>query len=353
MTSCRRRIRRSTGRGRDGGTEAARQGLMLAHRLAVTTAVATVVLIVFGGLVTNTGAALAVPDWPRTFGHNMFLFPWSGMVGGVFYEHSHRLLGALVGLLTVALAAALWPRGGRLRVLGVVAVAVVIAQGVIGGLRVILLTDVLAMVHGPLAQGFFALIAALAFLTAPAAARPGLVADAPVRRLAILAVAALYAQIVLGALLTHAGWLWLHLAGAVAVFAVVPIVTARVRRTGDVVAIPLSRALLALLGVQLALGVGAYLARFSSIWIPGEQLTMLMLPVAHRLVGGLLLAASVVLTLRLWTVAAAENGPSASLPRSRRPAAYAAYASAVDSLGASHLDRSRRPTSTGVPEGSA
>ena len=83
-----------------------------AHRLAVLTAAATCVLIVFGGLVTNTGAALAVPDWPTTFGHNMFLFPWSQMIGGVFYEHSHRLLGATVGLLTLALAAALWRRGG-------------------------------------------------------------------------------------------------------------------------------------------------------------------------------------------------------------------------------------------------
>ena len=72
---------------------------MLAHRLALATAAATVILIVFGGLVTNTGAALAVPDWPTTFGHNMFLYPWSGMIGGIFYEHSHRLLGATVGLL--------------------------------------------------------------------------------------------------------------------------------------------------------------------------------------------------------------------------------------------------------------
>ena len=80
----------------------------VAHSLALATLAATAVLIVLGGLVTNTGAALAVPDWPSTFGHNMFLFPWSRMVGGVFYEHSHRLAGALVGLLTVALAAALW-----------------------------------------------------------------------------------------------------------------------------------------------------------------------------------------------------------------------------------------------------
>jgi cytochrome c oxidase assembly protein subunit 15 len=286
---------------------------MLAHRLALSTAVTTVVLIVFGGLVTNTGAALAVPDWPTTFGHNMFLYPWSGMVGGVFYEHSHRLLGAAVGLLTVALAAALWPRGGRLRVLGIVAVATVIAQGVIGGLRVVLLTDALAMVHGPLAQAFLALVVALAFLTSGAAARPRVVTDAALRWLALAAVAALYFQIVLGALLTHAGWLWLHLAGAVVVFAVTPLATARARRSGDAIAAPVSRVLLVLLGVQLALGVGAYLARFSALWIPGEQVTMLVLPVAHRLVGGLLLAAGVVLAVRLWHAA-----PGAAVDRARR-----------------------------------
>src|SRR6185436_4670006 len=110
----------------------------VAQCVALATLAATAVLIVLGGLVTNTGAALAVPDWPSTFGHNMFLFPWSRMVGGVFYEHSHRLLGALVGMLTLALAAVLWPRGGRLRALGIVAVVAVIAQGVVGGLRVVL-----------------------------------------------------------------------------------------------------------------------------------------------------------------------------------------------------------------------
>jgi cytochrome c oxidase assembly protein subunit 15 len=283
---------------------------MLAHRLALATAAATAVLIVFGGLVTNTGAALAVPDWPTTFGHNMFLYPWSGMVGGVFYEHGHRLLGALVGLLTLALAAALWARGGRLRTLGMIAVVTVIAQGIIGGLRVVLLTDALAMVHGPLAQAFFALIAAVAFLTSRAADRARVAADAGLRRLALAAVAALYGQIVLGALLTHAGWLWLHVGGAVVVFAVTPLVTARARRGGDAVAAAFARALLALLVVQALLGTGAYLARFSGWWIPGGQLTMLALPVAHRLVGGLLFAIAVVLAVRLWGVT-----PSAALDR--------------------------------------
>jgi cytochrome c oxidase assembly protein subunit 15 len=300
---------------------------MLAHRLALSTAAATVLLIVFGGLVTNTGAALAVPDWPTTFGHNMFLYPWSGMVGGVFYEHSHRLLGALVGLLTVALAVALWRRGGRLRVLGLVAVGTVVLQGVIGGLRVVLLTDALALVHGPLAQAFFALVAAVAFLTSGAAERPRVEVDSALRRLSLAAVALVYAQIVLGALLTHDGWLWLHLAGAAAVFTVAPVVTARARRTGDPVAAPLARVLMVLLGLQLLLGLGAYLSRFSGIWIPGGQTTMLAMPVAHRLVGGLILAASVVLAVRLCAAApglsARRDGPRGDVVRLVRDGARA------------------------------
>src|SRR5574341_1922956 len=138
-----------------------------AHRLAVVTAAGTLVLIYVGGVVTNTGSALAVPDWPTTFGHSMFLYPWSRMVGGILYEHSHRLIGSLVGLLTVALAVGLWwaaPRG-RLLALGLVAVLAVIAQGVLGGLRVVLLQATLAVVHGILAQTFFALIAGLAVCT--------------------------------------------------------------------------------------------------------------------------------------------------------------------------------------------
>ena len=272
-----------------------------AHRLAVLTAAATCVLIVFGGLVTNTGAALAVPDWPTTFGHNMFLFPWSQMVGGVFYEHSHRLLGSLVGMLTLALAAVLWPRGGRLRALGIVAVVAVIAQGVVGGLRVVLLTDGLAMVHGPLAQGCFALIVAIALMTSERMARPAPALDGATRGLTLAAATLVYLQIVFGALLTHVGRIDLHLVGALAVFALVPVVTARLRRTGDAVAAPAARALLLLLAVQLLLGVGAYLARFSAIWIPGGQVTMLALPVAHRLTGGLILAASVILAVRVMT----------------------------------------------------
>jgi len=273
----------------------------VAHRLALATLAATAVLIVLGGLVTNTGAALAVPDWPSTFGHNMFLFPWSRMVGGVFYEHSHRLAGALVGLLTVALAAALWREGGRLRLLGLVAVAVVLAQGVLGGLRVVLLQDTLAIIHGSLAPAFFALLAALSMLTSPRGQVAAAALDPALKGLTVIAAALVYVQIVFGALVAHAGPLDLHLAGAVLVFAFVPIVAVRLRRTTDAVAAPVATLLLVLLGVQLVLGVGLLLARFSSVPVFAGQVAAVLLPVVHRLAGSLVLAAAVVLAVRAST----------------------------------------------------
>jgi cytochrome c oxidase assembly protein subunit 15 len=277
---------------------------VVTHRLGLATLAATGVLILLGGLVTNTGAALAVPDWPSTFGHNMFLFPWSQMIGGVFYEHSHRLVGALVGLLTLVLAAALWREGGRPRRLGLVAVAVVLVQGVVGGLRVVLQQDALAIFHGSLAQGFFALLAALAMLTAPRG-RVAVVQVAPsLKALTVVAAALVYVQIVFGALLTHAGRLDLHLAGAALAFVVVPLVTAQLRHTGDAVAAAFASLLLVLLGVQLSLGAGSYLARFSSLWMPGGQTTVVLLPVAHRLAGSLILGAAVALAVRVSGVEA-------------------------------------------------
>lgn len=266
--------------------------------LALVTAAATLVLIVFGGLVTNTGAGLAVPDWPTTFGYNMFLYPWSNMVGGIFYEHSHRLIGSVVGLLTLALAAACWRAGGLVRRLGLVAVAAVVAQGILGGLRVVLLQSALAILHGCLAQAFFGVLTAIVFLTSRAAARPAPPVDASLRALTQVAVALVYAQIVFGALLTHAGRLDLHLAGAVLVFAFVPIVTARSRRSGDPVAAAAARGLLAVLGLQLLLGVGSFLGRFTSVALPGGALTGLTLPVAHRALGSLVLGGALVLALR-------------------------------------------------------
>jgi cytochrome c oxidase assembly protein subunit 15 len=267
------------------------------------------VLIVFGGLVTNTGSALAVPDWPTTFGHNMFLYPWSQMVGGIFYEHSHRLIGALVGLLTLALAAALWPAGRWRRALGLAAVVAVCVQGLLGGLRVVLLRETLAIVHGCLAQAFFALVAVIAFLTSPWVRTAARGIERGTRVLAGGAALLVYLQVVLGALVTHAGWLDFHVAGAIAVFTLVPIASARLRRSEDPVAATLAVGLLGLLAAQLLLGIGSYLARFSPIWIPGGQVTMLAMPVAHRLVASLILAVAVVAAIRAGSAPAAETTP--------------------------------------------
>jgi heme a synthase len=137
------------------------------HRFALLTAVATFCLIWVGGLVTSHGAGMAVPDWPTTYGYNMFFFPVSRWVGGIFYEHSHRLIASIVGFLTVILAVWLWLKEERrwLRNLGFIAVGAVVFQGVLGGLRVTQMKDVLGVFHATLAQLFFALTCAIAMFT--------------------------------------------------------------------------------------------------------------------------------------------------------------------------------------------
>jgi heme a synthase len=193
-------------------------------------------------------------------------------------------------------------------------VGAVMVQGILGGLRVVLVHDQLAILHGCLAQAFWALLVAIAVLTAPGA-RVSVAGTAP-RGLAVAAVMVVYVQIVFGALLTHEGWIWLHLAGAVGVFGIVPVLTARARRLPDTRTAHAARALLILLGLQVALGVGSFVARFSSVWIPGEQLTMLTLPVAHRLAGSLILAATVIVAIRV----------GAGVPRHRAAVPVAVHA---------------------------
>src|SRR6202030_768137 len=107
-------------------------------RFAWLTAAATLALICLGGLVTSHEAGLAVPDWPNSFGYNMFLFPIPHWVGGVLFEHTHRLIASSVGLLTVVLCVALFIIEKRrwVKTLGLIAVAAVIVQGILGGLRV-------------------------------------------------------------------------------------------------------------------------------------------------------------------------------------------------------------------------
>jgi cytochrome c oxidase assembly protein subunit 15 len=180
------------------------------HRFALFTAVATLVLIWSGGNVTSKGAGLAVPDWPNTFGYNMFLFPVSQWVGGIFSEHVHRLIASTIGFLTIILALWLWRVESRrwLRNLGYAALVVVILQGVLGGLRVTMLKDEIGIFHACLAQGFFGMLIVIALATSRLWQRisAGDLSGAAARnlaRVAIITTGLIYAQLALGATMRH------------------------------------------------------------------------------------------------------------------------------------------------------
>ncbi|HWP58815.1 MAG TPA: COX15/CtaA family protein [Candidatus Acidoferrales bacterium] len=274
------------------------------HRLALLAAGLTLPLLFMGGLVTTKGVGLIVPDWPTTFGENMFLFPWSKMVGGVFYEHSHRLLGAAVGLVTLVLAVWLWLRETRrwVRFLGIAAFLLVVIQGVLGGLRVVLADPTLALVHACLAQAFFALASALATVTSrgwqESHARECSDEAEKIRRLGILTTALIYAQIVLGALLRHTGsYLEAHLIVAALVVAHVVWLIRRILRSGaDRKLARAAGALGVALAVQLGLGLGAYLKFFPGT-IPYAALEWLI--TSHVLGGAMLLVSA--LSVTLWS----------------------------------------------------
>ncbi len=174
------------------------------NRFVWATAVATLFLICSGGMVTSKNVGLAVPDWPTTFGYNMFLFPVSRWVEGIFFEHTHRLIASTVGFLTIILAVWLWRVEERkwLRVLGWVALGAVILQGVLGGLRVTMLKDEIGIFHALLAQAFLGLLVFIALATSRVwdAVRGN---ERTVLWLPILTTALIYLQLALGATMRH------------------------------------------------------------------------------------------------------------------------------------------------------
>ena len=137
------------------------------HWFAIFVACTVLILICSGGLVTSHEAGMAVPDWPNSFGYSMFLFPISRWVGGVFFEHTHRLIASGVGMLTLVLCGMTLVIEHRLWVkqLAGIAVFAVIIQGVLGGLRVTEHNALLGLFHGCLAQSFFCLTATIALVT--------------------------------------------------------------------------------------------------------------------------------------------------------------------------------------------
>src|SRR5262245_11581989 len=138
------------------------------HRFAKFVTACTVLLLLAGGMVTSTGSGLAVPDWPTTYGWNMFAFPPSKWVGGIFYEHGHRLIASSVGFLTIILAAWIWWSDPRrwMKKLGFTALGAVILQGILGGITVLFfLPDAVSTAHAGLAEIFFCITVAISLFT--------------------------------------------------------------------------------------------------------------------------------------------------------------------------------------------
>jgi cytochrome c oxidase assembly protein subunit 15 len=301
------------------------------HRFAQFLAGCTVVLVLAGSLVTSTESGLSVPDWPNSYGYNMFTFPPSMWVGGIRYEHGHRLIASTVGFLTIILAVWLWLRDSRrwVKRLGVIALATVILQGVLGGITVLFyLPTAVSTAHAGLAEIFFCLTVSLALFTSPGWRRTrNPVDDSMLRRVATTTTALIYVQILVGAAMRHgdAGlaipdfplmfgglipdhWspgIAIHFAHRVgALFVTLAVLAAaghvwyhhRERRE---LTTPASL-LTGLVAVQVTLGALTVLSR-RAVWINS----------LHVVVGALVLTTSLVLTLRSWRLRFADDGQRA------------------------------------------
>lgn len=285
------------------------------RRFSIFTILATIALISWGGFVTSINAGMAVPDWPATFGsYDPFR---TGLEGWwrqtpVLAEHGHRLLGALVGILTVVLALWTWRADPRpwMHRLGFGVLALVIVQGVLGGVRVTENSVLLATIHACIAQIFFALLVAMALFTTETWMRVRSTLSSSDRTrsfriLALVTTAVIYVQIILGALLRHLGhgidaaFAAVHITGAFAVTGLVFATFVYVQKH-----FATNRALtrwtglmLGTMGLQFALGLAAYLVLLHEMSLSLRSALQIILTAAHLVAGALLMGTSVATTL--------------------------------------------------------
>lgn len=296
------------------------------YRFALLVAAATFFLIIAGALVTSHDAGLATADWPLTEGRFLPKIEFLGistgvdMVGNLFWEHGHRMVATTVGFLTIVLVVLLHAREKRLwvRRLGLAALAGVIAQGLLGGLTVkLMLPLAVSTAHATLAQLFFCTTVSLAVFTSKSWLEGRSTIEeqgtVPVRYLCVAAVAAIFLQLILGATLRHsATWdkplptslLLTHIGGAISVALLVGSASLTVmRRHGtEKFLVRPAQIALALLVVQLLLGVSAYWVRTLSPNDPQPLPLMVGTTVAHVACGALVFATMIVLTLRSYRV---------------------------------------------------
>ena len=279
------------------------------HAFAVFTACATFVLIIAGALVTSNDAGLSVPDWPTSFGS---LYKIPRMVGGVRFEHTHRMLAEFTGLLTIVIAVWTWRTDRRrwMKALGVAALGIVIAQGVLGGLTVLFfLPPPISSAHAALGQTFFCIAVAIAVFTGrrwvEVVPRVELDTQQPaLQTLTLLSIFILYTQLILGAMFRHHGmsW-WPHVFNAPVVAVVLGWTAIRaLTQYSKIEAVRRPAILmLALLMTQLCLGFLAFVTRVA--WghdAVQPELPMVISTVAHVAVGALLLATAVILAIQVW-----------------------------------------------------
>ena len=228
----------------------------------------------------------------------MFLYPLSEMVGGILYEHSHRLMGSLVGLLTVGLFVFLWAKDSRkwLKWLGLAALIAVIVQGVLGGLRVTQINRNFAIIHACLAQAFFALLCGIAWFTSrdwwQNRSVPTITAAQKLRRLSLITTCLIYVQLIFGAILRHTGSrLDMHLLFAFLVALHIFLLVKRILGANDDtqrVVSSMAFGLLGLLAVQLMLGTGAFFAKLTAFGETFATALTVTITTAHVAVGALM-----------------------------------------------------------------
>ena len=293
------------------------------HLFAVFTACATFILIIAGALVTSNDAGLSVPDWPTSYGHVIRLPPW---IGGIRYEHSHRMIAGFTILLTSAIALWTWLADRRrwIKTLALGALGTIVAQAVLGGMTVRhFLPPAISTAHAAVAQTFFCIAVAIAVFTGRQWVEevPQTSSDdqhPSLLTLCWLSILILYAQLILAAMSRHHGmpW-WPHVVNAFVVALILTWTGVRaILQFSRIDAIRMPAVLLLfLLVIQLCLGFAAFVTRV--VWgadAPQPETPMVLSTVAHVAVGALLLATTAVLALQVWRhVPAAQKHESVAV----------------------------------------